>query len=413
MLLSNLPTASAIEKSTPATRMSDPEHKSSTRRRQTYLAALLLFAASRVVMLIAMAFANRMLPIEPTASTWEATSRWFRFLLRYDSGWYLHIATHGYSYSGNDLEKQTVVFYPLYPALIKALTFLGLSHAASAVIVSNVAIVVAIIVFTKLVAEWYDNETAVCAVAFLSFFPGSLFFSAAYTESLGLLFIVCFFLFLLRRRFVVAACFAGLCFATRSTGLVLLAPLAWEIIRHYWPDRRRRLLVEGPLCMLIATAGLWLYMIYLWAAFRAPFAFMTAQGAWNEGSHFGNPLLLQPVFKAVVDLRYQLQHFIADPNALSFVLFVVFVAAVVIFRKRMAVSLLLFSAGGLLLPYFTRTGAVGFASFSRYVMLVFPVFIIAATFSKRRIWLGLAICGISGALLFWYTALFAKWYWVG
>lgn len=393
--------------------MNNVEEKPKATLRPPYIPALILFGASRAVMLVAMAFANRLLPLEPTASTWDATNRWFRFLLRYDSGWYLHIATHGYSYTGNDLEKQNVVFYPLYPALIKALTFLGLSHAASAVIVSNVAIVVAIIVFTKLVAERYDNETAVGAVAFLSFFPGSLFFSAAYTESLALLFIVCFFLFLLRKRFVIAACFAGLCFATRSTGLVLLAPLAWEVFRHYWPDQRRRLLVEGPLCMLIATSGLWLYMIYLWAAFRAPFAFMTVQGAWNEGSHFGNPWLLQPVFKAVVDLRYQLQHFIADPNALSFVLFVVFVAAVVVFRRRMTVSLLLFSAGGLLLPYFTRTGAVGFASFTRYVMLVFPVFIIAATLSKRRIWLGLAICGISGALLFWFTALFAKWYWVG
>ena len=393
--------------------MSDTEPKSKPHRLHTYLAALLLFAASRVVMLVAMAFANRLLPLEPTASTWEATHRWFRFLLRYDSGWYLHIATHGYSYSGNDLEKQTIVFYPLYPALIKGLTYFGLSHAASAVLVPNVAIVAAIIVFTKLVAESYDNETAVGAVAFLSFFPGSLFFSAAYTESLAFLFIVCFFLFLLRKRFFVAACFAGLCFATRSTALVLLAPLAWEIIRRYWPGQRRRLLVEGTLCMLIATAGLWLYMIYLWAAFRAPFAFMTALGAWNEGSHFGNPLLLQPVYKALVDIRYQLQHFIADPNALSFVLFVVFVAVVIVFRKRIPTSFLLFSAGALLLPYLTRTGGVGFASFIRYVMLVFPVFIIAATLSKRRMWLGLAICGVSGALLFWYTALFAKWYWVG
>lgn len=378
-----------------------------------YVPALLLFAASRVVMLVAMAFANRMLPVEPNALTWEATSRWFRFLLRHDSGWYLDIATHGYSWNGNGLEKQTVGFYPLYPTLIKALTFLGFSHAASAVIIPNVAIIIAIIVFTKLVAEWYDNETALYSVAFLSFFPGSLFFSAAYTESLTFLFVVCFFLYLLRKRFLVAACFAGLCFATRSTGLVLLAPLAWEIIRRYWPDNRRRLLLEGALSMLIASSGLWLYMIYLWAKFRAPFAFMTALAAWNEGSHFGSPLLLQPVYKAATDLRYQLQHFIADPNALSFVLFLVFVALVVIFRKRMVMSLLLFSAGALLLPYFTRTGGVGFASFTRYVMLAFPVFIIAATFSKRRIWIGLAICGISGALLFWYTALFAKWYWVG
>jgi Gpi18-like mannosyltransferase len=372
-----------------------------------------LFAASRAIMLVAMAFANRMLPGEGTATTWEATDKWFRFLLRYDSGWYLHIAHHGYSYNGNDLEKQTIVFYPLYPALIKALTFLGLSHAASAVIIPNVAIVVAIVLFTKLVSELYDGQTAIISVAFLSFFPGSLFFSTAYTESLTFLFIVCFFLFLVRKRFIVAAFFTALCFATRSTGLVLLAPLAWELLRQYWPADRRQLLIKGPLCLLIATSGLWLYMIYLWARFRAPFAFMTALGAWNEGNQFGSPWLLQPVYKAIIDIRYQLQHFIADPNALSFVVFLAFVVVVALFRKRMAVSLLLFSVGALLLPYFTRTGGVGFASFSRYVLLSFPVFIVVAAFSKRRIWVALSICGISGAFLFWYTALFAKWYWVG
>lgn len=363
-------------------------------------------------MLVAMAFANQFIPVDPAAKTWEATDRWFRFLLRYDSGWYLHIATHGYSWNGNGMEQQTVAFYPLYPLLIKALTFLGFSHAASAVIIPNVAILAAIVLFTKLVADSYDNETAICSVAFLSFFPGSLFFSAAYTESLAFLFIVCFFLFLVRKRFVLAACFVALCFATRSTGLLLVAPLAWEIVRRYWPDNRRRLLLEGALSMVIASSGLWLYMIYLWVAFRAPFAFMTALAAWNE-SHLGSPWLLKPVYRAAIDLRYQLETFIADPNALSFMLFLVFVALVVVFRKRVAVSLLLFSAGALLLPYFTRTAGAGFASFTRYVMLAFPVFIIAATLAKRRIWLGLAICGISGALLFWYTALFAKWHWVG
>lgn len=393
--------------------MDDLDHPPKPPRWAPYVPALVLFAASRLVMLVGIAFANRMLPLEPTASTWEATDRWFRFLLRYDSGWYLHIATHGYSYNGNDLEKQTIVFYPLYPALIKALTFLGLSHAASAVIIPNVAIVVAVLVFTKLVNELYEGDTALYSVAFLSFFPGSLFFSAAYTESLAFLFIVCFFFFLVRRRFLIAASFAGLCFATRSTGLVLLAPLAWGIASHYWPNQRRRLLLEGSLCMLITTSGLWLYMIYLWVAFRAPFAVLTGQAAWNEGSHFGNPLLLQPVYKAVVDLRYQLLNFIADPNALSFVLFLTFAAIVVIFRKRLNVTLLLFSVGVFLLPYFARTGAVGFASFTRYVMLAFPIFIVAAKFCKQRVWLAFTICGVSGALLFWYTALFARWYWVG
>jgi len=389
----------------------DTTHKSYTGG--PYFPALGVFAASRLVMLLALAFANRSLPTESTAATWDATNRWYRYLLRYDSGWYFYIAQHGYSYNGNDLVQQPVAFYPLYPILIKALTVIGFSYAAAAVLIPNIAIIAAIIMLTKLISGLYDGETALISVALLSFFPASLFFSAAYTESLAFLFIVCFFFYLIRSRFVVAACFAGLCFATRSTGLVLLAPLIWEIARRYWRTERRRFFWEGLACVIIATAGLWLYMIYLWIAFRAPFAFMTAQAAWNVGNVFGNPLLLQPFVRAAADARYHVQHAILDLNSFSLALFLVFVAVIIAFRKQMSAPFLFFSAGVLLLPYFTRSGSVGFASFSRYIMLAFPVFIMMGSFCRRRVWLALVICGISGALLFYSTALFAKWYWVG
>ena len=389
----------------------DTTHKSHTGG--LYFPVLIVFAASRLVMLLALAFANRSLPTESTAATWDATSRWYRYLLRYDSGWYFYIAQHGYSYNGNDLVQQPVAFYPLYPILIKALTVIGFSYAAAAVLIPNIAIIAAIIVLTELISELYDGETALISVALLSFFPASLFFSAAYTESLAFLFIVCFFFYLIRGRFLVAAGFAGLCFATRSTGLVLLAPLVWEIARHYWRTDRRRFFLEGLLCLIISTAGLWLYMIYLWIVFRAPFAFVTAQAAWNTGNVFGSPLFLQPFVRAARDASYHIRHAILDPNSISLLLFVVFVAVVVVARKRISAPLLLFSAGVLLLPYFTRSGSVGFTSFSRYIMLAFPVFAVVGSFCRPRIWLALVICGVSGALLFYYTALFAKWYWVG
>jgi len=389
----------------------DTTHKSYTGG--PYFPALGVFAASRLVMLLALAFANRSLPTESTAATWDATNRWYRYLLRYDSGWYFYIAQHGYSYNGNDLVQQPVAFYPLYPILIKALTVIGFSYAAAAVLIPNIAIIAAIIMLTKLISGLYDGETALISVALLSFFPASLFFSAAYTESLAFLFIVCFFFYLIRGRFLVAACFAGLCFATRSTGLVLIAPLVWEIARRYWRTDRRRFFLEGLLCMIIATAGLWLYTIYLWIAFRAPFAFMTDQAAWNTENAFGSPWLLQPFVRAAKDARYHLQHAILDPNSISLLLLLIFVAVLVVARKRISAPLLLFSAGVILLPYLTRSGSVGFTSFSRYIMLAFPVFAVVGSFCRRRIWLALVICGVSGALLFYYTALFAKWYWVG
>ncbi len=41
-------------------------------------------------------------------------------LARWDTFWYLDIAPRGYHWNGNPLEQQNVVFFPLYPLLMRA-----------------------------------------------------------------------------------------------------------------------------------------------------------------------------------------------------------------------------------------------------------------------------------------------------
>ena len=70
------------------------------------------------------------------------------------------------------------------------------------------------------------------------------FLSAGYAAPLALLLILCFFLLLKREQYILAATFAGLTFATRSTGLVLLPVIIWELWCKFVGDHRRFFLMH-------------------------------------------------------------------------------------------------------------------------------------------------------------------------
>ncbi|HEV7860908.1 MAG TPA: glycosyltransferase family 39 protein [Pyrinomonadaceae bacterium] len=379
---------------------------------RAYLAALIVFLASRLVVLLSIAFAARFVPQNPAGAFWNVNASWYRFLLRYDSGWYLTIIKFGYSYDGNDLVKHPVVFFPLYPLAAKVLTgAFGINEAVSVLLVSNISILIAILLAFKLIKDEYGHEAALSSIAFLSFFPASFFFSAGYTESLAFLLLISFFLLLKQEQYLLAAVCAALALATRATCIVLLPPLLWEIWRRYRREPKR-LVLMAVACAMVATSGLWLYMLFLWTNFKSPLAFWKGQRAWLEGQAVSSNLF------QVLTLRpfaYLGALFVEgpNPNTLDPWWFLSFLVLIILFRKRLPVSYTLFALGVLLLPYITLSGGLGFRSFTRYIILAFPVFIILGELMRKWTWAGLAVLGIFAATLFMYTAMFAQWYWAG
>jgi hypothetical protein len=330
--------------------------------------------------------------------------------LRWDSEWYAGIAEHGYSYSGDPDSEQSVVFYPLYPLLSRFVAGLtGIGPAAALLIVANVAAVIAVLLLYRLARRTWGDETAVLTVALYSFYPGSLFLSAGYTEALALLLILICFTLLEYRRFVFAACAAGFAVATRFAGIALLPVLLWELWRQFGGDRRR-FAGYAIFCSAIATSGLWLYAIYLGAAFGHPFAFADAQAGFNGDSslagRIASAVTLQPF------LRLRLTDF--SPAGLDQWFFVLLLLLTILAWWRMSVSLALFSLGALLVPYLTLAGGpAGFTSMTRFGVLAFPAFIMLAEYCRRSLWLCITAIGLFAAVLALHSALFAQWYWVG
>ncbi len=359
-----------------------------------YLSALLIFLASRLVVIVGVNFGT--LLVKPEGSgNWDAPGHaWYYRLLRWDSGWYAGIVRHGYQYSNDAIP---VVFYPLYPLVSYSVRSLfGIDEYLALLLVANVASVFIVLLMTKFVKDEIGEEIALLSMAFFCFFPSSLFLSAGYTESLCLAFVLLSLFLLAREQFVLAGVTGGLALATRSTGIVMIPVILWEI----WRSTRSRpyLWPRMVLCGFLAASGLLVYMAYLEIKFGHPFAFATGQAAWHRGTFLDR-------FVSAVTLAPFLHMSLGTGGW-----FVCFLVLTIwsFWRLRFAVSL--YALGSLMLPYLTL-GITN--SMNRFVLMCFPAFMCLGILCKGQPWLTSILIGIFAALLFHDAALFSQWYWVG
>ena len=318
---------------------------------------------------LGLVFSRKYLPV--AADVWSAGPSWYHQLLQWDSEWYFKIATEGYRYNGDPTIQQNVVFYPLYPMLARGLTAIsGLTAADALLLVANLGGLLAIVALFKLVREEFGDQIALTTIALFSFFPTAVLLSAGYTEPLALLLIVLFFLVLKQKFYLSAALLAGLAVADRSTGIVLLPVLLWEMWRNR--DQKPFLPVLLP-CIILATSGIWLFMIYLWTQFGDPFVFADGQTAFHRETTQAERLIAALKFEPFT--RMILNDWNPWGQDSWFTLLSIVLIVVGWFRLRS--SWTLFALGVWLLPYLTLSGGpAGFVSMSRSNLVSFPLFVV-------------------------------------
>ena len=368
--------------------------------------AILIFLCSRVVMVLGLLFAQKYMPTD--ANVWSAGPGWYHQMLQWDSEWYFKIVTEGYRYNGDPTIPQNIVFYPLYPMLARGLASIsGISAPNALLLVANISGFCATWLLFKLVREEYGDDLGLASVALLSFFPTSVFLSAGYTESLEFLLIVSFFLVLKQKRFLSAALLAGLAVADRSTGILLTPVMVWEM----WLNRNQKSFFPAVLpCILLATSGLWLFMIYLWYTFGNPMVFSEGQAAFHEGTTLGtrltSALKFEPFTRLILDDW--------NPWGLASWFTLSFIILIFLASFWLPSSWSLFAAGVLLLPYLTLSGGpAGFVSMNRFNLVSFPLFVVSAAVGLRTRWLLVGVIGMFSAALFMNAALFARRIWIG
>lgn len=318
---------------------------------------------------------------------------------RWDTVHYLNIAQHGY---GTDPDREMLIIWPpLYPWLVRSIELVTGSYLGAALIISFVSYLAAIVGLFRLVGLDFPRETAMRAVVYISIFPAAYFFHAGYTEALFVALVVWSFVAARRGQWGWSGLLGGLASCTRITAFGLLPALLLE----YMIQRELRLRDVRPdvLWLLLIPAG---FGVYLWvnqSVYGTPFAFLEqaraimhksvsapwvgAWAVWGSGVGDGPRRILTVSVSEVAS------------GTISGLL-----ALYAVLRMRASYSLYLLAS------WVTFAFTSFWASTTRYILPLFPIFILLAIWGQRRT-IHWALCMTFGMGYTLMLALFVRGAW--
>ena len=317
---------------------------------------------------------------------------------RFDTLWYLRIATQGYA-----PDDGSTVYFPLYPLLIRVLgeVFLD-NYLVAALVISNVAYIGVLFCLYELTEYEFGGASARRSTLYLAIFPTAFFFLAAYTESLFLLLTLAAFLCARDKRWWLAGALGFLASLTRLQGVVLLPPLLYMYLR----DREFRLSRLGPelMALLLFPGGALLFIAYQYLVVgSAPLmstyqTHLYAQFVW-------------PWDNIIATVQKILSPEGTFVNLLNLSMTGVFLAMTVLSFRRLPRQYGIYMAVTMFVLLLRRTTLQPLVSMSRYVLVLFPAFMLWGLWGRNPRVQRLVVYP-SVALLLYLSGQFAIWGWV-
>lgn len=332
----------------------------------------------------------------------------FRYSLRWDSGWYLSIIRNGYSYDPDS--QSNIAFFPAFPYLTRLFDWiLPGGEIFAGLLVVHLALLGALLYIFQLARIDYPDETAWRTLFFLLIFPTALFFSAFYTESL-IIFGMAGTLYHARRgQWLLAGLFGAFAGLTKLIGVILIIPVALELLRQ------RALRLNNPRAWIggVLTLGgsiAYLGYLHVWLGdFRTYF---WNQGHWARQSFDPEPFIKLGKFLTGREMGYLPYpgevseihnfYFLLDMGTLF-----IFLAAGIYLWVRVLPSYGALVLAGALVPALSGTPM----ALARYMAILFPVFLLAGRIKSEPVRNAIAIASLFG--LGMITYLFTNSYWAG
>jgi len=376
----------------------------------------------------------------------------------WDGWWYTKIVVEGYAF--DDSRPSSVAFFPAYPLLGHCLHRLsGLSAHLSLLALTHVCLISAFMVFESYVRQRAPGNQELSEFALISFslMPMTVFCRMTYSESM---FVLVTILTMLGRQRQwpawITALIAGAATGTRSLGVALLLPLAWDwwrrakedtpgkcpasdlpaVVSHDNAKRKIReplnhrnvfrfaltASVLGPL----ACWGLLANMAYEYLEFGDAFAFVRTQAHWEMRPDQSWPqrliglIILEPIWSIYdpSNAAYWARHeYVANPLfSLQFWNPIYFLTcgglvAYGAWKRWLTPPEWLLSAGLLGIPYVLQGYRMMMLGHGRFTCVVFPMYIVLARLlSGAPRPAAILICVLMGMQLFCWSALFAAWH---
>lgn len=353
-------------------------------------------------------------------------------LRNWDGLWYRLIALEGY---GGGSQSAKAAFWPLLPGTMRGgheLT--GWTVDTIGYLVANFAFLGALLVLYRLISLDYGNPApAQRAIWALALFPTALFFSAVYTESLFLLLSVGALYLWRRDRPWLAGLVsigAALC---RSGGVFLTLPflaLLWDRHRRdwrgYWPGIIPALFPAfGPAIFgyilereqsnwnaFIDVQAQWnRYSAMPWETLRCAIETCNRLGGEPDGASWDwiNTLIAHPSWDTITSHEWRLA--VANSDVLELVVTVLFLGLAIVGLKMLPVYQTVWVLPGLIIPLLQPSSVHALMSMPRFVLVLFPLFIVLGTLCQPRL-IRIPAVIISVLMLMALTTQFALWYWV-
>jgi Mannosyltransferase (PIG-V) len=359
-------------------------------------------------------------------------------LARWDSVWYLKIASHGYAHI-----RERMAFYPLYPGLMHVLGWVTRSDLVAGVVISLASLAVALFLIERLVRLDFGEEVAGTTVTLIAFCPVAFFLSAVYTESLFLALSVGTIYAARRERWLLCGVLGFLAATSRNGGIALLLPTAItylygprQVSLTRWGARasrgffqrllpRNRLRADA-LALLLIPAGLGAYLAYLQIRYGDGLAPFRVESIWYRHSSFPVTTIwhgARQAWHGLVQLfqgphaPYRVPAYAqgaisaALQDVYLFLFLVLGVIALCGVLWRLGAAYGLYTLALLLLALADPVSLQPLASLPRYELVMFPLFIWGARLLTRFRLAAYAIPALA-VLLGLFTVEFATWRWV-
>jgi hypothetical protein len=359
-------------------------------RKRPDLQPLILILSAKVGVLLVIALAYAFLPffadnfginfVDPAyrdAGLARAFSTW-------DAQHYLYLSEEGYKAG-----QMSNAFFPLFPLLIHLLTPVFPSSLAAALVIANLASLAGFYLLYRFVEERWDRQIASYVLVVYLAFPTAFFFSVPYSESLFLLLIASFFLLLFRGRSGWAALPAALLPLARPEGALVILPFTAYYLAQTQPGRRLLTRLRLPLpptlyplsplpFVLSPFAGIAAYLAFMKAATGNAFEMFNAMSDYISAHSLG--YLLHPLQLLQLLAQWPLELHGFTDSVIDRLFFLGFLILILPMLRRVHPALAVYALAVGLLNVLSGT----FMSYTRYILLAFPVFITLALLLRDR-----------------------------
>ncbi len=308
----------------------------------------------------------------------------FSALSTWDGQHYLYLSEQGYK-SGLHTSN---AFSPLFPFTIYLTAIIIRNNIIAGLLAANIASFIGFYLFFLLVKRLYNADIAYQSLIFLLAFPTSFYFSLMYSESLFFCLAVALFYFLTQKKLFFASLCAFFLPLVRLFGIAVILPYT----TYYFHEingvnlhtqvitigkllmRKTTLFLLSPLLAFAVTLGL------MYELTGNPFEQFTMQKYFLVQYSVQN--LLNPFawFKIIFFWPLALHGF--TNSVIDRIFFVLFLIVLYFLYKKVSFSFFLYALVMGLLPVLSGS----FMSYTRHLIVVFPIFMFLGIMSKKKSW---------------------------